>query len=388
MKNFKKISTLLLAVLMIASCVVLSSCGNEKKADDVLVIGGVGPLTGDYANYGNSVKNGAEIAVAEINAAGGINGFTIRLDFQDSAGVPDSAVAAYGKLMDDDMMVSLGGVLSGETASIVAAAKDDGILILTPSASADDALKGNDAAFRVCFSDSSQGVSAANYIGANNLPKKVAVFYQNDIDYSSGLYKAFEDTADANGIEIVVVESFTSDTDTDFTTQITAIQNSGAEMIFMPIYADEASTFLSQANGKFAEDMLFFGCDGLDGIIGKVADTADCENVLLLTPFAADAEAENVQKFVTAYKNAHNDAIPDQFAADGYDAIYAIKAAMEKANITVEDQDNFNSRIVAAMTEITVNGVTGNMTWEASGETAKDPIVMIIKSGVAQLYNP
>ena len=389
MKNFKKLASLVLALLMIVSCAALASCGKKEEKDPtVLVIGGIGPLTGAYANYGNSVKNGAEIAVAEINAAGGINGFTIELDFQDSVGLPESAVAAYGKQIDDGMMVSLGGVLSGETASVVAEAKQDGILILTPSASADDAIKDNDAAFRVCFSDSSQGVAAANYIGANNLPKKVAVFYQSDIDYSKGLFDAFKSTSDANGIEIVAEESFTTDTASDFSTQITAIQNSGAEMIFMPIYTDEASTFLTQAQGKFADSMLYFGCDGLDGILGKVADSALCENVLLLTPFAADDTKEIVQKFVTSYQAKCDGAIPDQFAADGYDAVYAIKAAIEKANLTPEDQDDFNNRIVAAMTEINVTGVTGDMTWEASGETVKLPLVMIIKSGVAQLYTP
>ncbi|MEE0968672.1 MAG: ABC transporter substrate-binding protein, partial [Clostridia bacterium] len=376
-----------LALLMVVSCAALASCGGEEKDANVLVIGGIGPLTGGHANYGNSVKNGAQIAVDEINAAGGFNGFTIKLDFQDSAGDADSAVAAYGKQMDDGMMVSLGGVLSGETAAIVAAAKEDGILLLTPSASADDAIKGSDSAFRVCFSDSSQGVAAANYIGANNLPKKVAIFYQSDIDYSYGLYKSFEATAAANNIEIIAVESFTKDTSIDFSTQITAIQNSGAELLFMPIYADEASTFLTQASGKLDPNMLLFGCDGLDGILGKVADTAVCENVLLLTPFAADNSDAKVQAFVNTYKEKHN-ATPDQFAADGYDAVYAIKAAIEKANVTNEDQKDLNSRLVAAMTEITVEGITGTMTWSADGETTKNAQVMIIKSGVASLYTP
>ncbi len=387
MKNLKKISTLVLALLMVLTCVAFTSCGEEEKNSNVLVIGGIGPLTGGYANYGSSVKNGAQIAVDEINAAGGVNGFTLELNFQDSAGDPDSAVAAYGKLMDDGMDVSLGGVLSGENAAIVAAAKEDGILILTPSASADESIKGNDAAFRICFSDSSQGIAAANYIGANNLPKKVAVFYQSDIDYSYGLYKSFEETAAANGIEILAVESFTKDTSIDFSTQITAIQNSGAELLFMPIYADEASTFLTQASGKLDSNMLLFGCDGLDGILGKVADTAVCENVLLLTPFAADDTAEDVQAFVKSYNEKHS-ATPDQFAADGYDAVYAIKAAVEKAEIKVDSQDDFNARLVKAITEITVDGVTGTMTWSADGETTKNAQVMIIKSGVASLYVP
>lgn len=171
----------------------------ETAGSGELLIGGVGPLTGDYAVYGNAARNGAQIAVDEINAAGGVNGMTLVLDYQDSVGDPESAVNAYGMLIDNGMDVCLGGVLSGENTSIVAAAKDDGILILTPSASADASIQGNDAAFRVCFQDSAQGTASAQYIAENGLPTEVAVFYQSDIDYSVGLYNAFEAEAANHG---------------------------------------------------------------------------------------------------------------------------------------------------------------------------------------------
>lgn len=386
MKNFKKLMSLVLAVVMVAACVVLTSCGGEKAATDEILIGGIGPLTGDYANYGNSVKNGAEIAVEEINAAGGVAGFKLKLSFQDSKGNNADAVAAYGKLVDNGMKLSLGGVLSGETADIVAAAKDDGMLVLTPTGSATNILEGNDSAFRVCFSDASQGSASADYIGEHNLPKKVAVFYQADIDYSMGLLETFKSRVEANGIEIVEEQSFTTDTKTDFTTQITAIQNSDAEMVFIPIYAAEAATFLTQAKGKLAEDMIYFGCDGLDGILTKIENSADAENVMLLTPFSADSQSEKVQNFVKKYAEKCNGAVPDQFAADGYDAIYVLKAVIEKAGFTVDDVENFNERAVAAMTQIEVEGVTGKMTWTADGETTKSAIAMIIHDGVASLY--
>ncbi len=196
------------------------------------------------------------------------------------------------------MDVSLGGVLSGETASIVAAAKEDGMLVLTPSASADAAITGNDSAFRVCFTDSSQGTASANYIADNQLATEVAVFYQSDIDYSVGLYRAFEAQCQASNITIKEVQTFTKDTSTDFSTQINAIKDSGAKLVFIPIYAAEASTFLTQAAGKLPEGTVYFGCDGLDGILGKVSDVSVAENVMLLTPFAADDPAENVQSFV------------------------------------------------------------------------------------------
>lgn len=361
-----------------------SSAGDTSDNGTVLRLGGVGPLTGDYANYGTSVRNAEQMAVDEINAAGGVNGMMLALDFQDSAGDPDSAVTAYGKLVDNGMKLSLGAVLSGETASIVAAAREDGIPILTPSASADMAITGNDAAFRVCFTDSSQGTASADFIADNQLADKVAVFYQSDIDYSVGLYNAFTAECAARGIEIVEVQTFTSDTSTDFSTQINAIKDSGVNVVFIPIYAAEASSLVTQAQGKLS-DVIYFGCDGLDGILSKVSNPAQAENVMMLTPFAADATDENVQTFVKAYEERFG-ATPDQFAGDGYDAVYVYKAAIEKAGITDPNDPEMNAKIVAAMTQITVDGVTGTMTWTADGETVKPARAMIIHDGVAALY--
>lgn len=385
--KLKKIASLVLAAGM--AVMSLASCGGttNNESSDKLLIGGIGPLTGDYANYGTSVKNGAELAVKEINAAGGVNGYTFTLNFQDSQGDPDSASAAYGKLMDNGMKVSLGAVLSGETTSVVAAAKDDGILVLTPSGSAKSAIEGSDTAFRVCFSDPSQGTASANYIADNELADKVAVFYASDVDYSKGLYDTFKAQCAERNIEIVEVQTFTEGSNTDFSTQIQAIKNSGVKLIFIPIYAAEAATFLTQAKtaGAFSEDTLFFGCDGLDGILQKIDEPKNAENVMMLTPFAADSTDEKTQKFVNDYKAAYN-ATPDQFAADGYDAIYAIAEAIKSADLKPGSEEGFNEKMVAAMLEIEVAGVTGTMTWGADGETNKAALAMIIKNGVATLY--
>ncbi len=380
----KKFVAMMLVLVMCFAVTACSSSGSSADSTKMLV-GGIGPLSGNYANYGTSVRNGAQLAVDEINAAGGVNGMTFVLDFQDSAADPDSAVAAYGKLMDNGMNLSLGCVLSGECASVVAAAKADGIPVLTPSASADNILKDSSTAFRVCFKDSAQGTASANYIADNNMASKVAVFYQSDIDYSVGLYDAFVEQCGARGIEIVEVQTFTTDTSTDFSTQINAIKDSGVDVVFIPIYAAEAASLLTQAKGKLADGTIFFGCDGLDGILTKVADPAHAENVMMLTPFAADAPAANVQAFVSAYETAFG-ATPDQFAANAYDAIYAYKAAIEHAGVTESTDADLYSKIVAAMTEITVSGVTGEMTWTADGETSKAAQAMIIHDGVATLY--
>ncbi|PWM39167.1 MAG: amino acid ABC transporter substrate-binding protein [Clostridiales bacterium] len=380
MKKFAKAACLLTVAAMVLTC--FSACGKSGKDDKTLLLGGIGPLTGDHANYGKSVQNGAELAVKEINEAGGVNGFTFKLEFQDSQGVADSAVNAYGKLMDMGMDVSLGTVLSGEMASVAQAGVDDGILMLTPSASSKSCIESNMNAFRICFNDPQQGTASADFIAENELAKKVAIFYAGDNDYSVGLYETFVAECAVKGIEITTTQSFTDAAKTDFSAQINAIASSGAEMVFIPIYAAEAATFLTQANGKL--NIPFFGCDGLDGLLTKISDPALAEGVMLLTPFAADDP--DAKSFVDAYKAAYN-ATPDQFAADGYDAVYAVKAAVEKAGITPDNKDDtFSDNLVSAMTQITVKGVTGTMTWKADGETNKAAKAMVIKDGVAVLY--
>ena len=379
----KKFFCMMMAVLMVLA---MTACGGEtpptpsQDETETIRIGGIGPLSGGYANYGFSVKNGAQLAVDEINAAGGINGKQVELSFQDSQADPESAVNAYGKLMDWGMQVSLGGVLSGETASIVAAAREDNIMLITPSGSADKCIDGNSRAFRVCFYDSFQGAAAAQYIKNNNMVDTVGILYQSDIDYSVGLYNAFVEECGKSGITIAETQTFTDATKTDFSTQINALVNSGVKLVFIPFYAEEASTFLTQARGKFADDVYFFGADGLDGILGKVEqDPTIANNVLMLTPFAADDPAENVQAFVKAYQAAYN-ATPDQFAADAYDPVYVIKAAVEKAGTTDGDA------MAAAMASLEVAGVTGTMTWNADGNTNKNASAILYYDGVGTLY--
>lgn len=386
----KRVFAMLMACMMALSLV---ACGNKTNdnggsgdsADgagtETIKLGVVGPLTGGYANYGLSVQHGAQLAVDEINAAGGVNGKQLELSAQDSQGDPESAVAAYGKLMDWGMNVFLGGVLSGETASVVAAAKADDMFIMETTGSADKCIDGNDKAFRICFYDSYQGTAAADYLKDNALADEVGVFYQSDNDYSAGLYNAFVAECEKTGVIIKETQTFTTATNTDFSTQVNALVNSGVKVVFIPIYAEEASTFLTQAKGKFAEDVYFFGADGLDGILGKVSqDVTIADNVLMMTPFAADSAAANVQAFVSAYQANYN-ATPDQFAADAYDAVYVVKAAVEAAGGSTS-----GAELAAVMTSLTVEGVTGTMTWNADGNTNKAASAILYKNGVGTLF--
>lgn len=392
MKKFRKVMGLVLASAMLVAS--LSACGGEDKKDDqngnsgstngdaVLKIGGIGPLTGGNAVYGQAAMNGAQIAIDEINAAGGINGMMIEFNAQDDEADPDKGVNAYNNLKDWGMQILMGCVTSGSCTAVSDYAHEDNLFLLTPSASSLTSIT-YDNAFRVCFSDPNQGVGAADYISQHQLASKVAIIYDNSDVYSSGITEKFTAEAQSIGLEIVASEAFNADNKTDFSVQLQAAKDAGAELVFLPIYYNEASLILSQADAMEFKPM-FFGCDGLDGILGGVEnfDLALAEGVMLLTPFAADATDDMTVSFVTKYQEKYGE-IPNQFAADSYDAIYIIKAAMEKAGVTADmSVSEMCDAMKAAMTEISVDGLTGSaITWSADGEPTKAPKAVVIENG-------
>ncbi len=381
----KKLLSVLLAAVMMMS--MLTACGGGGEAeggDKVLFIGGSGPLTGDYATYGVSVKQGATLAMEELNAAGGVNGYTLKVVVEDDQADPQQAVQAYATLMDDGMDVSLGGTTSGACIAITEEARKDGILMLTPSGSQLECTQ-YDNCFRVCFEDSNQGLYAADFIKDNNVGTKVAILYEKSNDYSNGLKNSFVAQSAVNGLEIVCEEAFTNQSNTDFSVQLQAVKNSGADLLFLPLYAQEAAYVITQA-ASMGLDVTFFGCDGLDGILEKIGEEnlPLTEGVMLLTPFAADSKTEPTASFTKSY-TAKYGATPDQFAADAYDAVYAIVEAFKTAGVE-PDTDGFNEAMVKAMTEITVVGTTGTMTWTAEGEPDKNASAVVIKDGAYVAY--
>lgn len=344
-------------------------------------IGGIGPITGGAAVYGLHVKNGAELAVKEINEAGGINGILIEFKFEDDEHDPEKAVNAYNTLKDWGMQLLMGTVTSGPCVAVAEETKNDNMYQLTPSGSAPDAVQ-YDNAFQVCFTDPNQGMASAKYIAEKGLASKVAVIYDSSDVYSSGIYERFAAEAKNQNLEIVAAEAFTSDSKSDFSVQLQKAKDSGAELVFLPIYYQEATLILTQA-AALGYDPLFFGCDGLDGILGvENFDTALAEDVMLLTPFAADAQDEKTQNFVSEFNAAYGET-PNQFAADAYDAIYIIKAAIEKSGATPDmSVSDLGDALIGAMTQIEVDGLTGaGMTWAATGEVNKEPRAVVIKDG-------
>ena len=386
----KKLMALFLAAAMMLS---MTACGGSEPAasqggeetEKVLFIGGTGPLTGDYATYGTSVKQGAELAAKEINAAGGVNGWTVVARVEDDQADGAQAVQAYATLFDDGMDVTLGGTTSGACIAMTEEAVKDGMLLLTPSGSQLECTQ-YDNCFRVCFEDSAQGLYAANFIKDNAVGEKVAIIYDKSNDYSNGLRNSFVATAQENGLNVVTEQAFTDQSNTDFSVQLQAVKDSGADLLFLPIYAQEAAYIITQAD-KVGLDVTFFGCDGLDGILEKIGadNVALTEGVMLLTPFAADSETEPTKSFTAAFK-ADYGYTPDQFAADAYDAVYAIVEAMKHADTNPDDPE-FNEKMVKAMTEITVVGTTGTMQWTPEGEPDKNATAVVIVDGVYVSYD-
>ena len=376
----KKFAVVSMAVMMTAA---MAGCGGGDKTEgsNEFVIGGIGPTTGAAATYGEAVKNGAELAVKEINEAGGINGYQVRFEWQDDEHDAEKSVNAYNTLKDKGMQILMGTVTSGPCTAVVAKTAEDNMFQLTPSGSAVESIKG-DHAFRVCFSDPNQGIASADYIAEKFAGKKVAAIYNSSDVYSSGIFEKFSAQAQEKGVEVVTAQAFTKDSAQDFTVQLQKVKESGADVVFLPIYYQEAALILTQAD-KMGLDVTWFGCDGLDGVIQQLgADASLAEGVMLLTPFVADAEDEKTQAFTAAYKAAYNDLVPTQFAADAYDAIYIIKAAAEKAGITPDmSVSDICEAMKTAMTQSEVAGVTGTMTWSADGEPTKTPNAMVIKDG-------
>ncbi|HHX13108.1 MAG TPA: ABC transporter substrate-binding protein, partial [Clostridiales bacterium] len=313
MKIKKLFGMLLVLSLVVASIVACGTKDGGSGDNDKFYIGGMGPLTGGAASYGLHVKWAAEIAVEEINAAGGINGKQIEFKFEDDEHDPEKAVNAYNNLKDWGVQMVMGAVTSAPSVAVAEETKNDNMFMITPSGSAPAVVK-YDNAFQVCFSDPNQGTASAKYIDEKGLATKEAVIYDSSEVYSSGIYEKFASEAKNANFEIVAAEAFTADSKSDFAVQLQKAKDSGAELVFLPIYYQEAVLVLTQAN-DMGYKPIFFGCDGLDGILGVENFNTDlAENVMLLTPFAADATDEKTQNFVAKFKEAH-DEVPNQFAA-------------------------------------------------------------------------
>ena len=376
MKTRKVFAIILVAVMCLS---LMVGCSSKDSGDNVIKLGMTGPLTGDAAIYGVAVKNAIELAVEEVNAKGGIQ---FEFKAEDDVADGETAVNAYNSLMDWGMDILVGTVTSGACISVAAETYADRVFTLTPSASSSDVTKDNDNVFQVCFSDPNQGSGSAVYMANNMAGAKVAVIYRNDDAYSQGIRDTFVAKAAELNVAVVYEGTFTKDTATDFSVQLAAAQSAGADTIFLPIYYQPASVILNQANAM-GYAPTFFGVDGMDGILTMEGfDASLAEGVMLLTPFSADASDELTQTFVKKYQEKYGE-IPNQFAADGYDAVYIVYNALQEAGCTADmSAKELCEKLIEVMPKISYSGLTGQgLTWNAEGEVSKDPLAVVIKGG-------
>ena len=399
--NMKRFAACLLAALMVVAMAACSgnnnqqsstpggnagnstSAGNDAPAGTVTIkVGGIGPLTGDLAQYGTATEWGAQVAVDEINALNG----PIRLeyDFQDDTGVAETGVAAYNSLKDWDVDVIYGTTTTAPCVAVASETFADRYFQLTPSASSPDVTAGKDNAFQMCFTDPGQGVAAANYLKDNNLGTKIGVIYNNGDAYSTGIAQAFAEKAKELGLDVVATQTFPADTTTDYTVQLNACKDAGADLVFLPIYYTPASLILAQAK-QMSYAPLFIGGDGMDGMLDMDGfDKSLAEGLLLMTPFSAGAEDERTKSFVEKFQKAHN-ILPNQFAADGYDCMYAIyEACLEIEGLAGMDSAALCDALSAKFGSGTfkVDGLTGkDMTWKKTGEIDKAPLIFKVENG-------
>ena len=393
----KKVLAFTMALAMVAAS--FAGCGNSSststaattaaagetaaavQGNGTVKIGMSGPLTGGASAYGLAVKAGMEIAVEEINAKDGLQ---LEFNAQDDEADGEKAVSAYNVLKDWGMQVMAGQVTTGAALAVAPESVSDNMFNLTPSASAESLATTGDNIFQMCFTDPNQGASAAELVSTKYAGSKVGIIYDSSDDYSSGLYKGFSANAATMGVEIVATTSYTADNKADLSTQVTKCQEAGADLVFLPIYYTEAAQILTYAN-RIGYTPKFFGCDGMDGILTVEGfDTALAEGLALMTPFDANASDEATQSFVTKFKAKMDGLVPNQFAADGYDVIYAIYDALTAAGVTgSESATEICDALKAQFTTMTVDGLTGTgMHWDENGMISKAPAAVVIENGV------
>lgn len=379
MKNvFKKAVAAAMAVAtMVTAAATFTGCNGEKnyaENNTTYKIGISGPLTGGAAMYGNGTKNGAQMAVDEINANGGLNGTMFELLSYDDQHKADTVNSGYADMYEKGMQVSLGCTTSDPCMEFAALSAADNVFFLTPSASADNVTTLGDNSYQMCFKDGNQGGVAAEYVNSLGL-SEIGIFYKAGDVYSEGIYNQFKSKLDKS---ISTVEaSFLTDND-DMTNQVQKLKN--CSFIFMPIYYDPAQIFMEMAKDVIAKDATYYGCDGFDGI------TVDGipQKVTMLSHFNSKAESGAAKTFIDNYTAKYGSDTLNQFAAAAYDCVYAIYGAMQKAGDKVYVTMSASELCEVLKAEFnggySFSGVTGeNITWVADGTVNKSAIAYVVK---------
>ncbi len=386
MKKMKKLALLLAGALCVSA---LSGCGSSQNSytanNKEYVIGVSGPLTGGAAMYGQAVANAAQIAVDEINGAGGLNGIQFKLVATDDMHDATKVSTNYSSLLEGGMQASLGTVTTAPGLEFKNLSVEDNVFFLTPSASGND-IPTNPNGYQMCFADGNQGKVAAEFVNENFAGKTIGAFYKSDEVYSKGIFEQFKANLDAS---VTVVEtSFSDANSTDFSAQIDTLKE--CEFIFMPTYCTPASLFMTQAKDTIPANAVYYGCDGFDGIdnIEGFDITTIPQAVTMLSHFNSKATDGAAKAFIDKYVEKHGASTLNQFGASAYDCVYAIYGAMEKAiaegkkiPVTISASD-----LCEILKEQFSNGytltdaVTGDsISWDSTGYVNKSAIQYVIK---------
>ena len=383
MKTFKKIAALAMALAVVLSLSACAGGGNDgyTAENTEYVIGFSGPLTGGAAVYGKGVQNGAQLAVDEINANGGLNGIKFKLEAMDDQHDATKVATNYANLLEKGMQVSLGTVTTRPGKEWTKLSVEDNVFFLTPSASGDDIPKEANG-FQMCFADGNQGKVAAEFVNGTGLTK-IGIFYKSDDPYSDGIYKQFKENLNSS---IATVEAvFTGDA-TDFTAQIATLKE--CTFVFMPIYYQPASIFMKQAKDIISKDAVYYGCDGFDGLAGQFEDFSIIpQEVSMLSHFDSNAKEGAAADFIQKYTAKYGADTLNQFGASAYDCVYAIYNAMKKAidggkeiPVTISATDLCDILKGEFTGEFSYSGVTGNnITWEDNGYVSKEAVKYTLK---------
>ena len=382
-KNWTKFLVVALSAMMVFA---MTACGGGSgdggsEGGNTLKLGGIGPSTGPASLYGTAVKNGAQLAVDEINAANP-DGVQLEWMWEDDAHDQEQSVNAYNKLLDNGMQILIGSTTTTPCTAVAAEAYANRTFTLTPSASGPAVTEGNDNVFQLCFSDPNQGIASADYIKENFADKTVGIIYNNADNYSSGIRDKFKSEYEASG-KTVVEATFTDET-TEFKAQLNTMKDAGVDLIFLPIYYTPAALIMTQAD-QIGYKPTFFGVDGMDGILGADNfDTSLAEGVMLLTPFTPYSEDPKVQEFVKNYEEKFEET-PIQFAADAYDCVYAVYDAFGQTGLgTDASMEDICEAMISVFTngKFTASGLTAeSMQWNEAGEVDKTPKVCVIQDG-------
>lgn len=369
-----KLKKILLIAMVLLALVACNGQNGGNSNEDSVKIGAIGPLTGDVSIYGTSAMKGAELAVDEINEAGGILGKEIDWTLYDTQGDSTEAVTAYNRLVNEGAQAIVGEIVSKPTAAVAEASTSDGIPVVTPTGTMPSITVGKENVFRQCFTDSYQGEVLARFC-ANDLGAKTAgIVFNTSDDYSVGVKDAFVAEAKANGIEIVGEEGY-GGSDTDFKPQLTKLVGAKPDILLIPDYYKNVALIAAQAR-EVGLESTFVGPDGWDGVLSSIDESSlgSVEGAYFSNHYDVNSQDERIKSFIEKYRSANKED-PTAFSALAYDTVYMLKEAMETAGST--DFDAVNEAIAA----INFDGITGKLTFDENHDPLKEITIMTIKDG-------